>query len=139
MTGEEQNVAVDWELRNTEKTAGDALRRAKTAAEAGDIVSRQYERPGSADAEASNRARSADAFDRRWSGGPVRSPQLTLPGGSPSAAGGGNLQITIDHQNVPAGVTMTPKLQGNGADLAGVRVKKAMPNAGAMPPWGDLN
>ena len=139
MSVEEQVAAVNWELDGPEKSAGDALRQAKTAAEAGDIVSRQYERPRAVDAEASVRARSADAFDRRWSGGPARSPQLTLPETAPAAANNGSLQITIDHKNVPAGVTMTPQLQSDSAELAGVRVRRAMPEAGKMPPWGYVN
>ena len=141
MSFEDQVRAVDWELRHNEKAAGDALRRTTTAAEAGDVVSRMYERPGATEAEASTRARSADAFDRRWSSaGPARSPQLTLPDTSATTTpNGGKLEITIDHQNAPAGVTMTPKLQSHSAELAGVRVRRAMPEAGhrgSMPPWG---
>lgn len=41
----EQLAFVDWELRNTEKAAGDRLRQQTTAAGAGGSVSQYYERP----------------------------------------------------------------------------------------------
>lgn len=45
-SAEEQIRFVDWELRNTEKKAGDALKTAKTAREAGEVFCRLYERAG---------------------------------------------------------------------------------------------
>ena len=80
MSFEDQIKAVDWELRNTERGAGDALRGATTAREAGEIVSRRYERPGDTEGEAALRGRSADFFDRR---NPVRDMPITPP--QPSA------------------------------------------------------
>ena len=41
----EQLAFVNWELNNTEKAAGDRLRRATTARESAGVVSRYYERP----------------------------------------------------------------------------------------------
>jgi hypothetical protein len=52
----EQLEFVDWELKNTEKRAGNKLKNAKTAAEAGSIVSQDYERPADKLGEASKRA-----------------------------------------------------------------------------------
>lgn len=44
-------------------------------------------------------------------------------------------QPTYDRSDV----TMTPSVQGEGAEFGSVRVKKAMPEAGPMPPWGYVN
>lgn len=52
----EQLEFVDWELKNTEARAGNKLKNAKTAAEAGSIVSQDYERPADKLGEASKRA-----------------------------------------------------------------------------------
>ena len=63
---DEQLAFVNHELRTSEKKAGDALKRAGAAADAGSIVSRQYERPGKEEAikatEAARRAALADAI-----------------------------------------------------------------------------
>lgn len=59
-TREEQMAFVHYELtQGKEKSAGDALRNAKTAAQAGAIVSSQYERPAARDKEAMERGQSA--------------------------------------------------------------------------------
>lgn len=52
----EQLEFVDWELKNTEARAGNKLKNAKTAAEAGSIVSQDYERPADKLGESSKRA-----------------------------------------------------------------------------------
>lgn len=52
----EQLDFASWELQNTEKSAGDALRAAKDPGVAGAIVSRYYERPLNADREVENRS-----------------------------------------------------------------------------------
>jgi hypothetical protein len=49
---DEQLAFYDWELKNTEKSAGDKLRGAKTNEEAAGIVSRYMERPAHAASEA---------------------------------------------------------------------------------------
>lgn len=60
-TRDEQIAFVDYELRQgKEKAAGDKLRQATTAGEAGAIVSRHYERPMRKDEEAANRSASAE-------------------------------------------------------------------------------
>lgn len=53
---DEQLAFVHWELTNTEKRAGEALRACITANEAGACVSRMYERPADANGEAVKRA-----------------------------------------------------------------------------------
>ena len=56
----EQLAFVNHELRTTESGAGNRLRGADSAGEAGAIVSRYYERPADADGAASARARLAE-------------------------------------------------------------------------------
>jgi len=51
----EQLEFMNWELHNTESRAGNALRQARSAYEAGSTVSRLYERPRDADAQARRR------------------------------------------------------------------------------------
>ncbi|QDJ35829.1 hypothetical protein CBR67_03720 [Bordetella hinzii] len=53
---------VDFELRNTERTAMEKLRAARTPQEAAEAVSRYYERPKDADGEAARRAVAAGAL-----------------------------------------------------------------------------
>ncbi|MGY2681676.1 phage tail tip lysozyme [Pseudomonas tolaasii] len=60
-TLDEQLGFVHYELtKGGETSAGDALRATKTAAAAGDIVSRKYERPADANGDAAKRAAVAD-------------------------------------------------------------------------------
>jgi hypothetical protein len=58
-TLEDQLGFVDWELKNTEKKAGDALRQTLTAAQAGETFTRKYERPLNVDKDAALRAEAA--------------------------------------------------------------------------------
>lgn len=63
---EKQLEAIQWELTQgaaTEREAGNMLRRARTAKEAGDIFSRYYERPLRRELEASNRGAMAHRID----------------------------------------------------------------------------
>lgn len=62
-TAQENLEFAHWELTHTEKAAGAALRRAQTAQEAGEIVSRMYERPKEADYEAAKRGDLATAIE----------------------------------------------------------------------------
>jgi len=62
MSYQEQLAAVNWELNNTEKGAGDKLRGTKTAREAGAAVSRYYERPQRTGHEMSVRGAQAEQF-----------------------------------------------------------------------------
>jgi len=60
---DEQLAFIHYELtQGQEKSAGDALRKARSAYEAGSIVSDQYERPARADVEASRRGMLAQAI-----------------------------------------------------------------------------
>ncbi len=62
----EQLAFIDWELKNTEKKAGDQLRSSKTAGEAGAAVSRYYERPRDRDAEMSARGSAAEQLANQF-------------------------------------------------------------------------
>ena len=53
---QDQLTFIDWELKNTEKKAGDALKGAVTAGDAAKTVSMLYERPANTFAEANQRA-----------------------------------------------------------------------------------
>ena len=55
-TFDEQLGFYDWELRNTNRGAGDQLRKAQTAADAAGIVSALFERPADKIGEAAKRA-----------------------------------------------------------------------------------
>lgn len=64
-TVEEQLAFVHYEMtEGREKAAGDRLRRATTAGEAGGIVSKYYERPKAVDAEVAERGASAEKIYR---------------------------------------------------------------------------
>jgi hypothetical protein len=61
-TMQEQVAFVNWELRNTEKGAGDRLANARGAGEAASIVSQYYERPADRMGEAARRAATAQGM-----------------------------------------------------------------------------
>lgn len=61
-TAADQLKFLHWELCNTERKAGDALRAAKTAYEAGAMFSKLYERPKAVEAEAANRGKRAQEW-----------------------------------------------------------------------------
>lgn len=63
-TVDEQLAFVHWELNNTEQRAGMLLRACTTAAEAGDCVSRYYERPEDREGEARKRAALATQIEQ---------------------------------------------------------------------------
>jgi hypothetical protein len=79
-TLEDQLKFVDWELKNTERTAGEKLRQAKNAAQAAQIVDKQYER--SSGEALGNRMASATAL-----AGPTSGYQSTMNGVNPDSAG----------------------------------------------------
>lgn len=59
---ENQVAYVDWELRNTEKVAGDALRKARTIEEATRIFTTEYERPKDKHLRANERIKIAMSY-----------------------------------------------------------------------------
>lgn len=61
-TAEQQIDAALWELRNSERAAGQRLRNAKTAAEAGGVVSEYYERPADKIGQKLARGATAERF-----------------------------------------------------------------------------
>lgn len=92
-TVEEQLAFVHYEMtEGREKAAGDRLRRATTAGEAGGIVSKYYERPKAVDAEMAERGASAEKIYRT---------QLPTPSGGAgpgrgSAESYNQLRVTVD-------------------------------------------
>jgi hypothetical protein len=73
---------VDWELKNSEKRAGDKLKNATSPADAGAIVSQFYERPGDTEKEKSVRGALAEKFMASAGGG--ISPKPSSDTGSPA-------------------------------------------------------
>ncbi|WP_260927357.1 phage tail tip lysozyme [Novosphingobium sp. 9] len=62
VTLKENREFANWELHHTHKKAGDALRKAKTASEAAEIVSRMYEMTDDGDYQAARRADIAESI-----------------------------------------------------------------------------
>lgn len=86
-TFEEQLAFVHAELRGTEKRAGDALGACTTAADAGAVVSRLYERPADREGEAAKRATLAQIiFDELMAGAPIRQPDVPAQQATPEVA-----------------------------------------------------
>lgn len=88
----DQLAFVDWELRNSESAAGDKLRNARTAAQAGDVVSRYYERPKAADEAAFNRALSAERLIQQTN-------NITVNGASDPKETAGLIGREMERQN----------------------------------------
>ncbi|NWA24059.1 hypothetical protein HX866_04070 [Pseudomonas gingeri] len=105
---EEQLGFVQYELtQGAEKSAGDQLRGAKTASEAGEIVSRKYERPAAADWEAARRGKLAEMLSNPAPDGPY------TQGAAQGAGSGGKIQVDVNLKGAPEGTTAKVKAQGN--------------------------
>lgn len=114
---EEQIAFADYELRKgNEQAAGERLRNAKTASEAGDIASRYYERPAQANAEASARAAGAARL-------------YASSGGSAMGVGGNTTtsEVNIDKIEI---VTQATDAQGIAQSIgAGIRTNSLVAQA----------
>lgn len=120
-TLDEQLAFVHYELTaGLERAAGDQLKQAKSAGEAGDIVSRYYERPKDADDEASRRAIAANQLSGGApmapvyaSGGAAARPQA---GSSAAPAGGvvgGKVLVEVVLVGATQGVRANVRSSGN--------------------------
>lgn len=128
---EEQMGFVHYELtEGEEKKAGDLLRATSTARDAGDIVSRKYERPADSNGDAAKRAAVAEYLDL---GNPTSMPAVPRSGDTPQAPPvsktinkapegpyssgaqnqGGKVQVNIEHANAPEGMKVNAKAEGN--------------------------
>lgn len=128
---EEQMGFVHYELtEGQEKKAGDLLRATTTARDAGDIVSRKYERPADSNGDAAKRAAVAEYLDL---GNPASMPAAPGSGDTPKAPPvstpinkapegpysngaqnqGGKVQVNIEHANAPEGMKVNAKAEGN--------------------------
>lgn len=141
MTQVEQIRAIDHELRTNEARAGAALTRTRTSAEAGDAVSRFYERPADVEGEASARARLAMDWESKWRQShpeaalptPLVPPApsiATVPATAPPGAQGqpgpdGKATVRLTFDNPPPNMRTSTVAQG------GLRVE--MPTLGAVP------
>jgi hypothetical protein len=99
-TFEEQLAFFDWELRNTEHKAGEKLHQARTAGEAGGVVSQYFERPR--DIEGNRRARARRA-EQILAGTPAGEPPPTAA--QPGAGAGGPAPGGTAQQRVGATVS----------------------------------
>ena len=109
---DEQLGFVHYELtQGQEQGAGDLLRRAKSAREAGDIVSRKYERPADADGDAAKRAAVAEVIANRVPA-PSQAPAGPYSQGAPQQ-NGGSVKVEIEHKNAPEGLKTKVKSDGN--------------------------
>jgi hypothetical protein len=101
-TLDEQLQFVDYEMRQgNERRAGTALAQATTAAQAGEIVSRLYERPAQADNEAAIRASDANAI-------------------------AGRVHVQVELKNAPKGTRATVTSSGSATASASVRDSSMM-------------
>ena len=85
-TLKQQLAFVDWELRNTEKAAGNKLKNATSVEEASTIVQRDYERPAQAD-DAYNKAK-REGIARDLYASMQESHSTPLPSGAAASTGG---------------------------------------------------
>ncbi|UPG89266.1 phage tail tip lysozyme [Luteibacter aegosomaticola] len=100
---QDQLEFVNYELtKGNESAAGDRLRKATTAREAGAVVSAQYERPADIAGEAARRGALADQL--------ASAPQGPYSSG---AAKDGAVKVEVELKNAPAGTTATAKSSGN--------------------------
>ncbi len=113
MSYEEQLDAVNWELtQGQEKRAGNLLRQAGTAAQAGDTMSRAFERPRDVEGEASKRSAGAVQIASLFGiGKDYQAPAANDPG-TPSTGSnaGGNVKLAADTTSTPSNGGAVPDL-----------------------------
>lgn len=115
-TYEEQLAFVHHELTlGREKAAGDALRRARTAGEAGSIISRQYERPANTMGEAMKRANMATGLFNNTALTP--SPAE----GDRSVTANNKTEITVQGSSDPQATASAVAAAQNGVNSSVVR------------------
>lgn len=98
----EQLAFMQWELTNTEKGAGDALRNTTTAADAGAVISRKYERPADAVGEASRRGAYAATLAGVPGASSAAASPSSSPGGSPTSITIGKIEVHTQATDAPA-------------------------------------
>ncbi|HWK48347.1 MAG TPA: phage tail tip lysozyme, partial [Steroidobacter sp.] len=112
-TLEQQLGFVDYELRRGgEQRAGAELEMARTPGQAADVVSRLYERPAAAAAEAAARAATANRIAGLYSGG--QGADAAQQDAAP-ARSDGELRVKVELGNLPKGsraeVSGTPNVK----------------------------
>jgi len=122
---DDQLRALDYELRHNEKAAGDRLRATTTAADAGAVVSRYYERPAAADSEATSRGAGASRWMTKLADPVPPVPAMAAPGaqGQPGPDGKATVRLTFD--NPPQNMRASTVAQGG--------LKIETPTLGAVP------
>ena len=110
---EEQIFFVDWELKNTEKKAGDLLKQTKTPAEAASVFAKYAERPKDKEGEALKRGVLAEDIYRGLS--PQINNMSSMVGAGnvapiPSASAKNEITTNINAINVVSHATNAPDL-----------------------------
>lgn len=116
--------AMQWELTNNESGAGNALKGAKTAAEAADIIRNQYERPDTAKTRDWNDVAQREAYANSAM---ALAADVNLP--AAGGAGGGTVTVDINHNNAPDGSSLDAAAIG-AATIGALKITKAMPSSG---------
>ncbi|CAB3783304.1 hypothetical protein LMG28688_01620 [Paraburkholderia caffeinitolerans] len=115
-TLDQQLQFVDYEMRQgAEKRAGDALSQATTAAQAGDVVSRLYERPKDTEGEASSRAADAVAVSQSIQQTTSRTENQNV-----QQTTSGAVHVKVEIPNAPQGTRASVRTTGNATATAAV-------------------
>jgi hypothetical protein len=125
ITHAQQLAAAYWEqTQGGEKSAGDKIRGATTAADAGDKASRYYERPGDVEGQARIRAGLAASYYNRFTHGEMNSNDNVSPiAGKPA---NGEVHVKVDFSHVPSGVKTSSSTTGAGLRLSQSRTAGAL-------------
>ncbi|GBQ84070.1 Phage-related tail protein [Gluconacetobacter johannae DSM 13595] len=124
----EQLQFVQWELTHSEAGAGAALRQARTAREAGAIVSSLYERPQDVAGNMQLRSDLAEQWSERLnaSGAPLTVPPGNINGPPPSVSGPQSLTVRIENENAPRGQRIKIADASQGVRVGGISQSRAM-------------
>lgn len=114
----EQLAFVQWELENTHKTAGRALKNARTVEEATEVVTRYYEVPANMNDEIRKRQSIArDLVDTGFNPYQMMVNQLQMPTRQQQAVAGNTSKVDVTIGNVTVQTT-AQTLSGVGEDMA---------------------
>ena len=117
---DEQIKTYDWELKKYGPKMNDSM----SAADKGAIVSSKFEVPADKQGEMSKRSALAAHFASLGTAPPVSVGAGNGATAAGSGAQGGNLSVTVQHQNPPPGAKL--KVTGSDSMDIGPVIEKAM-------------
>ena len=137
-TANEQLAFADWELHNTEKTAGNKFFAAQGAGAAG-VLSTYFERPQDKPTNEVERTKTAARYisDYQPTAPAAAGPSQSLTDaasrvGGPGAPGpNGQVDVNINHNGAPPGTTITANASGS-AISGPPRIEQSMANPGHL-------